>query len=144
VPSRKGVGYNRSGKARPHALKRDVAKDLAASHQAREEGARPVVSRDKIGRNDPCPCGSGKKHKKCCSDLVKSVDQSERVGALGDPQRCEHPEDALEPKHEEPWDDDKYTGLDAYEIKRRWPRQHCRLCGTCYYRSFTHYVAGDW
>ena len=21
----------------------------------------------KIGRNDPCPCGSGKKHKKCCS-----------------------------------------------------------------------------
>jgi uncharacterized protein YecA (UPF0149 family) len=21
---------------------------------------------EKIGRNDPCPCGSGKKHKKCC------------------------------------------------------------------------------
>lgn len=20
----------------------------------------------KIGRNDPCPCGSGKKHKRCC------------------------------------------------------------------------------
>ncbi|WP_270657046.1 SEC-C metal-binding domain-containing protein [Aeromonas sp. Y293-4] len=20
----------------------------------------------KTGRNDPCPCGSGKKHKKCC------------------------------------------------------------------------------
>lgn len=20
----------------------------------------------KIGRNEPCPCGSGKKHKKCC------------------------------------------------------------------------------
>ena len=20
----------------------------------------------KIGRNDPCPCGSGKKYKKCC------------------------------------------------------------------------------
>jgi hypothetical protein len=20
----------------------------------------------KVGRNDPCPCGSGKKHKKCC------------------------------------------------------------------------------
>ncbi|MCA1743985.1 MAG: SEC-C metal-binding domain-containing protein [Aeromonas sp.] len=19
-----------------------------------------------MGRNDPCPCGSGKKHKKCC------------------------------------------------------------------------------
>lgn len=23
----------------------------------------------KIGRNQPCPCGSGKKHKKCCGDL---------------------------------------------------------------------------
>lgn len=26
---------------------------------------KPVQS-TKIGRNDPCPCGSGKKHKKCC------------------------------------------------------------------------------
>ena len=26
---------------------------------------KPVIT-DKIGRNDPCPCGSGKKYKKCC------------------------------------------------------------------------------
>ncbi len=25
-----------------------------------------TITVDKIGRNDPCPCGSGKKHKKCC------------------------------------------------------------------------------
>lgn len=25
-----------------------------------------VRSEPKIGRNDPCPCGSGKKYKKCC------------------------------------------------------------------------------
>jgi SWIM/SEC-C metal-binding protein len=25
-----------------------------------------VVSTDKVNRNDPCPCGSGKKYKKCC------------------------------------------------------------------------------
>ena len=25
-----------------------------------------VVKAKKIGRNDPCPCGSGKKYKKCC------------------------------------------------------------------------------
>jgi len=32
-----------------------------------EPGVRkPVVKEDKIGRNDPCPCGSGKKYKKCC------------------------------------------------------------------------------
>jgi preprotein translocase subunit SecA len=24
-----------------------------------------VVRGDKVGRNDPCPCGSGKKYKKC-------------------------------------------------------------------------------
>jgi uncharacterized protein len=25
-----------------------------------------VIKGEKIGRNDPCPCGSGKKYKKCC------------------------------------------------------------------------------
>ena len=25
-----------------------------------------VRAAPKVGRNDPCPCGSGKKHKKCC------------------------------------------------------------------------------
>ncbi|MDP6794534.1 MAG: preprotein translocase subunit SecA [Verrucomicrobiota bacterium] len=28
--------------------------------------AEPVRTAVKVGRNDPCPCGSGKKHKKCC------------------------------------------------------------------------------
>jgi SWIM/SEC-C metal-binding protein len=27
---------------------------------------KPVKTDTKVGRNDPCPCGSGKKHKKCC------------------------------------------------------------------------------
>lgn len=30
------------------------------------EASDPEPSRSKIGRNDPCPCGSGKKYKKCC------------------------------------------------------------------------------
>ena len=29
---------------------------------------RPVVKKAKVGRNDPCPCGSGKKYKNCCLD----------------------------------------------------------------------------
>jgi len=42
----------------------------AASAQGGEE-ARPEVrpvkrQADKVGRNDPCPCGSGRKYKKCC------------------------------------------------------------------------------
>jgi SEC-C motif domain protein len=27
---------------------------------------KPIVNKNSIGRNDPCFCGSGKKHKKCC------------------------------------------------------------------------------
>ena len=27
----------------------------------------PIKAEKKIGRNDPCPCGSGKKYKKCCA-----------------------------------------------------------------------------
>jgi hypothetical protein len=27
---------------------------------------RALAQRSKVGRNDPCPCGSGKKYKKCC------------------------------------------------------------------------------
>ena len=33
---------------------------------ASEEKAQPVVVGPKTGRNDNCPCGSGKKYKKCC------------------------------------------------------------------------------
>ena len=28
--------------------------------------SKTVVNESKVGRNDPCPCGSGKKYKKCC------------------------------------------------------------------------------
>ncbi len=37
------------------------------TYNRNEEGPRPSADRGgKVGRNDPCPCGSGKKHKKCC------------------------------------------------------------------------------
>ena len=28
---------------------------------------QPIKSGQEVGRNDPCPCGSGKKYKKCCA-----------------------------------------------------------------------------
>jgi uncharacterized protein YchJ len=28
--------------------------------------SEPIIAAPKIGRNDPCVCGSGKKYKKCC------------------------------------------------------------------------------
>ncbi len=31
-----------------------------------ERSLSPIVNKQRVGRNDPCPCGSGKKFKKCC------------------------------------------------------------------------------
>jgi len=57
------------------------------------------MARKKISRNDPCPCGSGKKYKKCCygkdfdyeedeqGNLFKSIPMSEEMGDLLQEQR---------------------------------------------------------
>ena len=44
------------------------AKSSHSSAEGDQEPAKkqPVVKGEKIGRNDPCPCGSGKKYKNCC------------------------------------------------------------------------------
>jgi hypothetical protein len=39
----------------------------------RASSAPVTGGRQKIGRNDPCPCGSGKKFKKCCAESHQSV-----------------------------------------------------------------------
>jgi uncharacterized protein len=47
----------------------EIPVQVAALYAWRErQGAivEPVAAVAKVGRNDPCPCGSGKKHKKCC------------------------------------------------------------------------------
>lgn len=46
----------------------NVKKEQPLLYNRGEEGGRnqPVKKDKKPGRNDPCPCGSGKKYKKCC------------------------------------------------------------------------------
>ena len=47
--------------------RKEVAKPVAENLGGDGTVAKkPVVKKDKIGRNDPCPCGSGKKYKNCC------------------------------------------------------------------------------
>ncbi|MGZ2416373.1 preprotein translocase subunit SecA [Staphylococcus caledonicus] len=52
-------------------IEREKTTDFGkAQHVSAEDGKekakkQPVVKGDKIGRNDPCPCGSGKKYKNC-------------------------------------------------------------------------------
>jgi preprotein translocase subunit SecA len=40
--------------------------DVVSEAAAATEKAKPVRTGPKVGRNDPCPCGSGKKFKHCC------------------------------------------------------------------------------
>ncbi len=48
--------------------RRQQERDLRMSHGGEEEVKQKPVRRKtkKVGRNEPCPCGSGKKYKKCC------------------------------------------------------------------------------
>ena len=45
--------------------RKQVAKPMEASH-GEPSKANPITKEDEAGRNEPCPCGSGKKYKKCC------------------------------------------------------------------------------
>lgn len=52
-------------------VERDKAKEYKGEHVSAEDGkekvkAKPIVKGDQVGRNDLCPCGSGKKYKNCC------------------------------------------------------------------------------
>ncbi|WP_108651965.1 UPF0149 family protein [Dongshaea marina] len=46
-----------------HSLQQRI--QLFNQLDAQPQNTQPVRT-DKVGRNDPCPCGSGKKYKKCC------------------------------------------------------------------------------
>ena len=43
-----------------------IKEERRAELYKEQKRAHTVVKGEKIGRNDPCPCGSGKKYKKCC------------------------------------------------------------------------------
>jgi len=50
-------------------FKRTVNQDLLDEEQemlANTDAVEPITVDKEPGRNDPCPCGSGKKYKKCC------------------------------------------------------------------------------
>jgi preprotein translocase subunit SecA len=44
----------------------EKTRKVVENRYAEEGPKQPVRREDKVGRNDPCPCGSGKKYKKCC------------------------------------------------------------------------------
>ncbi len=59
-----------SAMPQPQMQRVQIAKPITAGFSGgdgKSVSKRPVVNKgNKVGRNDPCPCGSGKKYKKCC------------------------------------------------------------------------------
>jgi len=48
-------------------VKNEESKIKVNAQMAPDDVQKPAVSSNaRVGRNDPCPCGSGKKYKKCC------------------------------------------------------------------------------
>ena len=75
--STRGLSYTGGGPQQPSALYGGAERRAAGRRRRRRRGrqeelaalpeveTRHVDERDKVGRNDPCWCGSGKKFKKC-------------------------------------------------------------------------------
>jgi preprotein translocase subunit SecA len=77
VPAGGGGNGQASRRSRPVTSMDDVEAEFQRRKRRELDQARlagggaatpvqQVVRGDKVGRNDPCPCGSGKKYKKCC------------------------------------------------------------------------------
>lgn len=52
-----------------HAESSSLSGDSAGNPDGAEQASAPFVREQKVGRNDECPCGSGKKYKRCHGEL---------------------------------------------------------------------------
>ncbi|MCL2815254.1 MAG: DUF1186 domain-containing protein [Oscillospiraceae bacterium] len=52
-------------------IKKD--REIEADFARKQAAAQNASMSKKVGRNEPCPCGSGKKYKKCCINATKDV-----------------------------------------------------------------------
>lgn len=113
------------------ARKRDLIPSLEVS----------IVNLHKVGRNDPCPCGSGKKFKKCClnsqrldgpSSGLHQIDAQDLVPALEESGGCIPEYDPfVEP------DPDQWLALDEEERIDLVMAYH-RRAGTRFPRQKVH------
>jgi len=59
--------YSAPAEVEQFASARNAAHSVAGggADEKSETKQQPLINKDKVGRNNPCPCGSGKKYKKC-------------------------------------------------------------------------------
>ncbi|MDK2794485.1 MAG: preprotein translocase subunit SecA [Caldanaerobacter sp.] len=62
------IQVNKDNKLKREKVLKPVSTNINGEGDNKKQ---PVVKEKKVGRNDPCPCGSGKKYKKCCGANVK-------------------------------------------------------------------------
>jgi len=65
-----------------------IRDDLLA-HVGHERAKAAAAPPKKIGRNEPCPCGSGKKYKYCCLHSHKTAIPDDNAAGASDPRRSE-------------------------------------------------------
>ena len=71
IPSRdadqvREAEQRRTDYSRMQAQKTDIMRAGSQDTRDRQQKHQPVRVEKTVGRNDPCPCGSGKKYKNCC------------------------------------------------------------------------------
>ena len=60
---------------RMEVKRQKVAKEMSTNAPDKSVKKQPVrTAATKVGPNEPCPCGSGKKYKKCCMQKDKTTD----------------------------------------------------------------------
>ncbi|MBD5362490.1 MAG: preprotein translocase subunit SecA [Bacteroides sp.] len=58
--------YSRYNASKPEAYEgADAQRQAASAQQGQRPAPQPIKAAPRVGRNDPCPCGSGKKYKAC-------------------------------------------------------------------------------
>ena len=58
--------YLMKAEIRQNIERKEVVKKQITNDSDTSTVKQPKVNKNKVGRNDPCPCGSGKKYKQCC------------------------------------------------------------------------------
>ena len=58
--------YLMKAEIRQNIERKEVVKKQITNDSDTTTTKHPKVNKNKVGRNDPCPCGSGKKYKQCC------------------------------------------------------------------------------
>ena len=115
----------------PHEIQHKVHKSASAIgnfpwQPGKGPGKKEQKAAPKVGRNEPCPCGSGKKYKKCCGTPLQQEQEAHAFGA--EPPETSGAHEAApagkgtpvrqEPTREE-WSD-LFAAADAFKEAKCW------------------------